>query len=85
MAKSKELTKHLGLVELVFFGIGAIVGTGIFVIPAIVVNIAGVASLVVEVPEAALPSRRSFRADKIAQTHYPRHSVDNNQLFGPIL
>ncbi|MFC1454647.1 APC family permease [Candidatus Undinarchaeota archaeon] len=47
MAKPKELTKHLGLVELVFFGIGAIVGTGIFVIPAIVASLAGVASLIV--------------------------------------
>ncbi|MFH1786903.1 MAG: amino acid permease [archaeon] len=47
MEKAGRLSKNLGLVELVFFGIGAIVGTGIFVIPAIVTNIAGVASFFV--------------------------------------
>ena len=39
-----KLQKKLGLIELVFFGIGAIVGTGIFVIPAISAKIADVAS-----------------------------------------
>ena len=42
---SQKLKRTLGLTDLIFFGIGGIIGTGIFVIPAIAAKMVGVASL----------------------------------------
>jgi len=63
------LERKLGLVDLVFFGIGAIMGTGIFVIPAIASEIAGFSAVWVWIVLAILSIIMALCFAELASIH----------------
>lgn len=61
--------RKLGLVDLVFFGIGAIIGTGIFIIPALASRIAGFAAFWVWIVLALLSIAMALCFAELASIH----------------
>lgn len=66
---TNRLKKHLGLAELVIFGIGAIIGTGVFVLPALAAQIAGVASFWVWLQLGMLTIFMAFCFAELSSVH----------------